>query len=93
MQNLKSLQTRVNTLEKENKKLKKQVSQYKKYVTKSANIILDNYENSIENHCLVEQRVKTKVCEECGKGDLKEVQILDLSFEICQLCKYRKKIK
>jgi hypothetical protein len=88
----KKLLHRISVLEKQNSKLKKQLIQYRKYVDKSAGIILDNYEMYQELE-MEEENKKIKKCDNCGKGDLKKIKILDFSFEICGLCNYRKKIK
>lgn len=88
----KKLLHRISVLEKQNSKLKKQLIQYRKYVDKSAGIILDNYEMYQELE-MEEENKKTKKCDECGKGDVKKIKILDFSFEICGICNSRKKIK
>lgn len=88
----KKLVHRISVLEKQNAKLKKQLSQYRKYVDKSAGIILDNYEMYQELE-MEEDSKKNKKCDECGKGDVKKIKILDFSFEICGICNHRKKIK
>ena len=36
---------------------------------------------------------KIKICDNCGKGEVKRLKILNISFEICQLCQNRKKVK
>jgi hypothetical protein len=88
----KRLLHRISVLEKQNVKLKKQISQYRKYVDKSAGIILENYEMCQEME-VSEEKQKIKKCSNCGKGDLKKIKILDFSFEVCLLCNDRKKIK
>jgi formylmethanofuran dehydrogenase subunit E len=88
----KKLLHRISVLENQNAKLKKQLSQYKKYVNRSADIILNNYEIYQEIE-VTEKSEKVKKCDECGKGDVKKLKILNFNFEICPICQYRKKIK
>ena len=40
-----------------------------------------------------EKNEKIKICESCGKGETKKIKILNINFEICQLCQNRKKVK
>lgn len=91
----KKLLHRISVLENQNSKLKKQLSQYKKYLNKSADIILNNYEiyQEIEVTEKLEKSEKVKKCEECGKGDVKKLKILNFNFEVCPICQHRKKIK
>ena len=88
----KKLLSKITVLERENKKLKKQLSKYKKYVSKSANIVLDSYEKCQESE-LFDKTVKVKLCSNCGKGSVQNIKILDFSFEICEICGCRRKIK
>jgi len=79
---------RIENLERENRNLKKRVGQYRKLVLKSADILLDKSEDLAKPV----KKYKIKKCEQCGKGDVREVNILEFYFEICQLCKYKKKL-
>lgn len=88
----KKLLHRISFLEKQNAKLKKQLSRYRKYVDKSADLILENYEMCQELEVDGEKH-KIKKCDNCGKGDTKKIKILDFSFEICPICNHKKKIK
>jgi rubrerythrin len=88
----KKLLSRVADLEKENKKLRRDLSRYKKYTSKSVDLILDQYDRSNEA-CLIEKREKIIICEHCGKGETNRVKILDFRFDVCPICNHRKKIK
>lgn len=94
MSEQKKLPLRIKELEQENKKLKRQLSQYKKYVAKSTELIIDNYESYNKSEDIVEHKKdKISICTNCGKGNLKKIKILDFIFEICGICNFRKKIK
>lgn len=88
----KKLLSRIEALEKHNTKLKKELSKHKKYVSKAADMIMDNYDKC-QNEEYYEKTEKVKYCDECGKGELKLIKVLGFSFEICTLCQIRKKIK
>lgn len=92
MHNSKKLHERIFTLERQNKQLRQKLSKYKRYVSKSENIIMDNYDRFVKKDCLVEKYAKYSLCDECGKGELNKIKILDFSFVVCPICKYRKKI-
>jgi predicted RNase H-like nuclease (RuvC/YqgF family) len=85
------LRNRVENLERENRNLRKKISQYKKLVSRSADILLDNFENNKDLEIVKKEKIK--FCSSCGKGEIKEIKFLDIVFEVCQLCKERKKIK
>ena len=81
----KSLLKQIDSLSQENKCLKRQVKKLRGVVDKvSLPLEKDSYEEEIEfeenNKCI------------CG-GELKKVQIFKYLFEICQVCKLRKRIK
>ncbi len=88
----KKLLNRIEDLEKQNSKLKKELSRSKKYVSKAADLIIDNYE-LCQTEEYFEKQAKLKVCDECGKGSVKIMKVLNLSFELCPICQHRKKIK
>jgi len=87
---IQQLQNKIDKLNKDNKTLKVKISRMRKLVNKSANIILNSYESHENDTRVIRDKVKT--CEECGKGELKLLELLDMKFEICQLCRHRKKI-
>lgn len=89
---IKKLLSRIEVLEKQNNKLKKELSKHKKYVSKAADLIMDNYD-TCQNTEFVEKNEKITFCETCGKGELKTVKILNFSFAICPICQFKKKIK
>jgi ribosomal protein S17E len=90
----KKLLNRIASLEKQNSKLKKELSKHKKYVSKAADLLMDRYESSEDIDSDYEEKPsKQKFCENCGKGDIKIVKVLNFTFDICTLCQYRKKTK
>lgn len=90
----KKLINRISFLEKQNAKLKKEVAKQKRYVNKATDIILDNYDAySHKDDDGVDTRKKKRYCDECGKGELRQISILNLIFDICGLCGFKKKIK
>jgi predicted RNase H-like nuclease (RuvC/YqgF family) len=89
---IKKLLNRIEALEKQNSKLKKELSKQKKYVSKATDLIIDNYDKC-DNTDYYEKVEKAKFCEECGKGEVKTIKVLNFSFDVCPVCQYKKKIK
>ena len=85
------LLNRIESLERENRNIRKKMSQYKRLVSKSANILLANFENKKDEDVVVHK--DDKLCDDCGRGYIKKVKILDLTFEICQFCGTKNKKK
>lgn len=93
MADTKKLLSRIADLESENKKLKRQVSKYKKYTNQSVDLFLDQYVNKDDKDEHIEKREKPIICDECGKGETNRVKILEFKFDVCPICGFRKKIK
>lgn len=74
-------------LAKENRHLKKRIRQ------------LEKTEHMFEDALLNEEEIEydettvDRYCNECGKGKLRELNVLDRIFEECTVCDYRKKIR
>ena len=81
----------IRELEKENRKLKKEL----KYHTKREEL----YENNREEiHEVLENKKEIKVkklkrCDDCSKGFLEEIEIMNKVFGTCNICGFRKKLK
>jgi hypothetical protein len=39
-----------------------------------------------------EQEVAPEICGECGKGELRVIEIIGKGFQVCDVCGHRKKI-
>lgn len=76
----------IRELQKENRQLQKRIRQLEKseHVFEA---MLD--EEPIEYDVTPLQ----KLCLDCGKGKIKEINILDRIFEECSVCDYRRKVK
>lgn len=72
----------IRALQKENRALKKQLRQYEKYSQENTDDDIPELPKS-----------KNRYCFDCGKGIIKEFEVLGRYFEECNLCDYRKKIK
>lgn len=94
MKDKKDLLSTLRSLEQENKKLRKELAKYRKYSNKFADLVLESWE---ENNNLKDEvensSPKIKSCDNCGKGELRNIAILGINFSVCQLCKNRKKIE
>lgn len=77
---------KVRELQKKNRQLEKRVRQ----LEKSEHL----FEEALMSDEPIEFDIITveRTCRECGKGKLKELNILDRIFEECDVCDYRKKI-
>lgn len=73
----------IRNLKKEIKHLKQRIRQLEKFE--------HNYNHPKEKDD--EPLEQLKKCEQCGKGFLKEIEIVGRIFETCSLCKYRSKTK
>ena len=71
---------------KENQHLKKRIRQLEKTEHMYEDVIMGEKEVEYEEFKL------NRYCEYCGKGKLKEINILDRIFEECDTCDHRKKI-
>lgn len=90
----KKLLSRITFLEKQNAKLKKELSKQKKYVSKAADIILDSYDDDdYQGQQPILKSKKIRYCESCGKGEVRDLIILNLKYEVCGICGHRKKCK
>ena len=84
----------VGQLKRENQRLKRELAKYRKYSNKFADIIIESWGESSEDN--EEDSTKSKkivYCDRCGKGELKEISVLVIEFLVCQLCKFRKKLR
>lgn len=94
MKDKKDLLSTLRSLEQENKKLRKELAKYRKYSNKFADLVLESWEeNNISNDEKENTSQKVKNCENCGKGELRNIAVLGINFSVCQLCKTRKKIE
>jgi restriction endonuclease S subunit len=94
MKDKKDLLSSLRSLEQENKKLRKELAKYRKYSNKFADLVFESWEEN--NNPKVESEEnskKIKNCENCGKGELRNIAILGINFTVCQLCKSRKKLE
>jgi hypothetical protein len=90
----KDLLSSLRSLEQENKKLRKELAKYRKYSNKFADLVFESWEENNNSKSENEDEPKKiKLCENCGKGELRNIAILGLNFTVCQLCKNRKKIE
>ena len=88
MSKKKDLDNLVDTLTKENNRLKKKIGKLRKQVTNSS-----SFEEDDEDTADVPfEKELPKKCAKCG-GEIREVIILNLSFAICQKCKNRSKLQ
>lgn len=86
----KDLNKKINELTRENTSLKKKLGKLRKDVNQSQDALIINQEYA--SQILVEEkREKIKKCDYCS-GDIKKFKIRNSLFEICQLCKSRKKV-
>lgn len=73
----------IRELNKEIRQLKKQIKELSKY----------QHIPDIEDIQESEPIIKSRTCPSCGKGKLKELDIVGRIFEKCDICDHRKKIK
>lgn len=77
-------ESQIRSLKKENSQLRKRIQQL---------------ENLIGDPEIKEDRKQTRIkveenkCPSCAKGTITEMEFAGRVFEVCYLCKYRKKIK
>lgn len=77
----------------ENRKLRKEIKQLRRLIEKNPFPSQDDAEESCDSedtHPKVYKNVK--ICEECGKGEITQFEIVGKVFEQCSLCDYRKKL-
>lgn len=72
----------IRNLKKEIKHLKQRIRQLEKFE--------HNYNNPKEKDD--EPLEQLKKCPDCGKGFIKEIEIVGRIFEVCSLCPHRKKL-
>jgi len=84
----------ISTLEKENKNLKRQIRKLQRFIEKNSNYFPEDIHIEKNEEIEIEEKpiVKKKICENCG-GEVKDIPVMNYVFEICQVCKARKKIK
>jgi formylmethanofuran dehydrogenase subunit E len=76
----------IRELKKENRQLRQRLKQLEKYDN-------DWYKPvPAKKTYKVKATIKSNICQECGKGELKELDLGNRKYVICQLCKSRKKI-
>lgn len=68
------------------RRLKRQLRE----LQKSKHLYDDIIDASIEQ--IEEPRERVHICQECGKGKIKYFSVLDIPFEECDICDYRKKL-
>lgn len=78
---------KVRELQKKNRQLEKKVRQLEKTEHMFEEALIADYPVEYE---IIE---KKKVCLECGKGKITEINVLDRIFEECDICDYRRKIR
>jgi hypothetical protein len=91
MDNKKDLVNQIRKQEAEIKKLKRELSKYRKYSNKFADIVIDSWNDDSDDRA-EKNNNKIIFCESCGKGETSSVSFLGINFVVCQLCKFRKKI-
>ena len=85
---LKFLKEQIRDLQKENRRLKRQVKQTEKY----AHIPEETTSQEVEEVEI--EVIKNKLeCLECGKGHYEEFEIMDRIYGTCNICEDRKRIK
>lgn len=78
--------SRIRELEAENRSLKKLIKQYEKYEKN------DNAEEIVKDNEDTFPKKPSK-CVSCGKGNMKEFEIMGRVFATCSTCGERKKLK
>jgi hypothetical protein len=75
----------IRELKKEIRQLRQQLRQYEKYASEPL--------SQDEEQATSTEDTYIKVCKNCGKGKLKEIDIVGRIFEQCDICDYRRKVK
>jgi len=83
----KDLLKKVESLMRENKTLRKKLSQLRKIAHTGVNYIKPQDEDNSE-----EKKKKPKECDYC-RGEIKKISVYNLEFEVCQKCKARHRVK
>lgn len=78
----------IRELEKEVRKLKKELAYYKKHEH-----TFEQTEDSPEEIEESKADAKLKTCESCGKGKMKEFEIVGRIYATCDICEERVRIK
>jgi len=82
------LQKKVEVLLRENKNLRKKLSKFRKASSKNVNY-------SKETKPKLNEKIDNEKIKECNycHGEIRDVSIYNLKFEVCQKCKTRTRIK
>ena len=73
------------------RKLKKEVQQLRKQLNqRQPTQEVEHAGDNEDTHPIIYKQ--TKICAECGKGEIRQFELIGRLFEECNLCEYRKKV-